>query len=195
MYWFRVPLGGICHSEGFRNTLQPALDNPRISKVRFVLDSSAPTVQPAWDGLVIPLLQAWAKRTDREIAIDRYDDGGRLVEQVKGITLLTWVATDLSEAFSPSFKLLVDDPDMDEPGESQAQIFLATVTRNVRLSDGTRRTIRVADTILRVRSSEDESLLDALGRIATQWDLFQAGSRTRQTGGTLRRRPRSGKLG
>ncbi len=135
-------------------------------------NSSTPTVQQAWDGLVIPLLQAWAKGTNREIAIDRHDDGGRLVEQVEGTTLLTWVATDLSEEFSPSFKLLVDDPDMDEPGESQAQIFLATVTRNVRLSDGTRRTIRIPDTILRVRSSEDESLLDALGRIATQWDLF-----------------------
>ena len=172
MYWFRSPLGGICHSDGFRNALQPALDNPRISKVRFVLDSSAPTVQQAWDGLVIPLLQAWAKGTAREVAIDRNDDGGRLVEQGDGTTLLTWVATDLSEEFSPSFKLLVDDPDMDERGESQAQIFLATVTRNVRLSDGTRRTIRIPDTILRVRSSEDESLLHALGRIANQWDLF-----------------------
>ena len=172
MYWFRSPLGGICYSEGFRNALQPALDNPRISKVRFVLDSSVPTVQQAWDGLVIPLLQAWAKGTDREIAIDRHDDGGRLVDQVEGTTLLTWVAADLSEEFSPSFKLLVDDPDMDEPGESQAQIFLATVTRNVRLTDGTRRTIRIPDTILRVRSSEDESLLHAFGRIATQWDLF-----------------------
>ena len=95
-----------------------------------------------------------------------------IVEQVEGTTLLTWVATHLSEEFSPSFKLLVDDPDMDEPGESQTQIFLATVTRNVRLSDGTRRTIRIPDTILRVRSSEDESVLDALGRIATPWDLF-----------------------
>ncbi len=85
--------------------------------------------------------------------------------------LLTWVATDLSEEFSPSFKLLVD-PDMDELGESQAQIFLSTVTRNVRLSDGKRRTIRIPDTILRVRSSEDESLLQALGRIANQWDFF-----------------------
>ena len=143
MYWFRVPLGGICHPGGFRNSLQPALDNPRISKLRFVLD-----------------------------ALDRHDDGGRLVEQVEGTTLLTWVATDLSEEFSPSFKLLVDDPDMDEPGESQAQIFLSTVTRNVRLSDGKRRTIRIPDTILRVRSSEDASLLHALGRIANQWDFF-----------------------
>ena len=172
MYWFRVPLGGICHPEGFRNALQPALDNPRISKVRFVLDSSVPTGQQAWDGLVIPLLEAWAKRTDCDIALDRHDDGGRLVNQGAGTTLLTWVVTDLSEEFSPSFKLLVDDPDMDEPGESQAQIFLSTVTRNVRLSDGKRRTIRVPDTILRVRSSEDESLLHALGRIANQWDFF-----------------------
>ena len=172
MYWFRVPLGGICHPEGFRNALEPALDNPRISKVRFVLDSSAPAVQEAWDGLLIPLLHDWAKRTDREVAVDQHDDGGRFVEQVEGTTLLTWVSTDLSEEFSPSFKLLVDDPDMDEPGESQAQIFLATVSRKVRLSDGQRRTIRIPDTILRVRSSEDESLLDALGRIATQWDFF-----------------------
>ena len=172
MYWFRVPLGGIGYPEGFRNALQPALDNPRISKVRFVLDSSVPTGQQAWDGLVIPLLQTWAKRTDGDIALDRHDDGGRLVDQVEGTTLLTWVVTDLSEEFSPSFKLLMDDPDMDEPGESQAQIFLSTVTRNVRLSDGKRRTIRIPDTILRVRSSEDESLLHALGRIANQWDFF-----------------------
>ena len=172
MYWFRVPLGGICHPGGFRNALQPALDNPRISTVRFVLDSSAPGGQQAWDGLVIPLLQAWAKRSDREIVLDRDDDGGRLVEQIEGTPLLTWVATDLSEEFSPSFKLLVDDPDMDEPGESQAQIFLSTVTRNVRLSDGRRRTIRIPDTILRVRSLEDETLLHALGRIANQWDFF-----------------------
>ena len=171
MYWFRVPLGGIGHQQGFRSALQPALDNPRISQVRFVLDSSAPAVQQAWDELVIPLLQEWAKQTEREIAFDQHDDGGQLVDQADGTTLLTWLATDLSEEFSPSFKLLVDDPDMDEPGESQAQIFLSTVTRNVRLRDGKRRTIRIPDTILRVRSSEDESLLHALGRIANQWDF------------------------
>ena len=172
MYWFRVPLGGICFPEGFRNALQPALDNPRISKVRFVLDSSAPAVLEAWDSLVIPLLQAWAKRIEREIALDRHDDGGQFVDHDEGTPLLTWVAADLSEEFSPSFKLLVDDPDMDEPGESHAQIFLSTVTRNVRLSDGTRTTIRIPDTILRVGSSEDENLLHALGRIANQWDFF-----------------------
>ena len=61
---------------------------------------------------------------------------------------------------------------MDEPGESQAQIYLSTVTRNVRLSDGKRRTIRIPDTILRVRSSKDDSLLHTLGRIANQWDFF-----------------------
>ena len=172
MYWFRVPLGGICYPEGFRNALQPALDNPYISKVRFVLDSSVPAVLEAWDALVIPLLQGWAKRPDREIELERHDDGGRLVELVEGSTLLTWVTTDLSEELSPCFKLLVDDPDMDEPGESQAQIFLSTASRNVRFSDGTRRTIRIPDTILRVRSSEDSGLLDALNRTANQWDFL-----------------------
>ena len=95
-----------------------------------------------------------------------------MVEQGGATTILTWVAADLSEEFSPSFKLFVDDPDLEELGEPQAQIFLATVTRNVRLRDGQRQTIRVPDTVLRVQSSEDESLLHALGRIANQWDFF-----------------------
>ena len=172
MYWFRVPVGGICFPEGFRNALQPALENPRISKVRFVLDSSAPASLEAWTGLVIPLLESWGTQNDRQISIEQDEEDGRVVEQGGATTLLTWVATDLSEEFSPSFKLFLDDPDLEEPGEPQAQIFLATVTRNVRLRDGQRQTIRVPDTILRVQSSEDESLLHALGRIANQWDFF-----------------------
>ena len=63
---------------------------------------------------------------------------------------------------------------MDEPGESQAQIFLSTASRNVRFSDDTRRTIQIPDTILRVWSSEDSSLLDAFNRTANQWDLLFA---------------------
>lgn len=45
MYWFKVPLGGICYPEGFRNFLQPALANPKIPKIRFVLDSSVPIIR------------------------------------------------------------------------------------------------------------------------------------------------------
>ena len=172
MYWFRVPLGGLCYPGGFRSALQPALENPRISQVRFVLDSSVPAVQEAWDELVIPLLEAWAKEAERSIDIERRDDEGRIVERTMGSTLLTWVAADLSEEFSPCFKLLVDDPSMDEPGEPQAQIFLSTATRTVRFGDRSRRTIRIPDTILRVRATDDASLLDALSRIASQWDLL-----------------------
>ena len=172
MYWFRVPLGGICYQDGFRNALQPALENPRISQVRFVLDSSVPAIHEAWNALVLPLLEAWSKHADREIEIDRQDDEGRVVDRGTGATLLTWVAVDLSEEFSPCFKLLVDDPGLDEPGEPQAQVFLSTATRTVRFGDGSRHTIRIPDTILRVRASDDASLLDALSRIASQWDLL-----------------------
>ena len=172
MYWFRVPLGGICYQDGFRNALQPALENPRISQVRFVLDSSVPAIHEAWNALVLPLLEAWGKQADRGIEIDRQDDEGRVVDRGTGATLLTWVAVDLSEEFSPCFKLLVDDPGLDEPGEPQAQVFLSTAMRTVRFGDGSRHTIRIPDTILRVRASDDASLLDALSRIASQWDLL-----------------------
>ena len=80
MYWFRVPVGGICFPEGFRNALQPALENPRISKVRFVLDSSAPASLEAWTGLVIPLLESWGTQNDRQISIEQDEEDGRVVE-------------------------------------------------------------------------------------------------------------------
>ena len=50
MYWFRVPLGGVCYPEGFRNFLQPALENPQITKIRFMLNSAAPRVLADLDG-------------------------------------------------------------------------------------------------------------------------------------------------
>ncbi len=66
----------------------------------------------------------------------------------------------------------MDDLDTDEHGESRAQIFLSTTTRTVRFSDRTQHQIRIPDTILRVQWPEDESLLQALSRIVTQWDFL-----------------------
>ena len=172
MYWFRVPLGGVCHPEGFRNFLQPALENPHVSKIRFVLDSSAPMTGDFWNASVIPLLQGWAKRVNRDFQLKQQEDGGQFVEDVARPKVLAWVFADLAEEFSPSFKLFVDDLDTDEHGEPQAQIFLSTTTRTVRFSDRTQHQIRIPDTILRVQWPEDESLLQALSRIVNQWDFL-----------------------
>ncbi len=173
MYWFRVPLGGISYPEGFRHFLQPALENAHVSKIRFVLDASVPTIRETWENLVLPLFRGWVERAHREFRLEPQADGGRLVEAAPPFDkVLTWAFADLSQEFSPCFKLFIDDLDTDEQGESQAQIFLATTTRDVRFSDGSRRTIRIPDTILRVRASEYESLVGALHRIVNEWQFL-----------------------
>ena len=70
MYWFKVPLGGICYAEGFRNFLVPALVNQRITKIRFLLDSSNPIYQQIWNNLVLPLLVEWAKKENRAFVVE-----------------------------------------------------------------------------------------------------------------------------
>ncbi|HEV3484264.1 MAG TPA: adenylate/guanylate cyclase domain-containing protein, partial [Vicinamibacterales bacterium] len=78
MYWFRVPLGGVAYPEGFRNFLQPALENERITKIRFVLDRSVPPIRRVWDDLVLPLVTEWCEgRGDADGRDDR-DDRGRI---------------------------------------------------------------------------------------------------------------------
>jgi class 3 adenylate cyclase len=52
---FRVPLGGVAYPEGFRGFLQPALENARIPKIRFVLDATVPPIRRVWKELVLPL--------------------------------------------------------------------------------------------------------------------------------------------
>lgn len=77
---------------------------------------------------------------------------------------------DLSKEFTPCFKLLVHDQDTDEEMEPQAQIFLSTAARTVRFLDGTLRTGRIPDAVLRVTAQENDSLLHALNSLANQWD-------------------------
>jgi predicted Ser/Thr protein kinase len=171
MYWFRVPLGGVCYPEGFRNFLQPALENPRISKIRFVLDASIPRTRETWHQLVQPLLRSWASRAGRVFAEEVGGDEGKFLEETTGKSL-AWVFVDLSAEFSPCFKLFVNDLDADHAGPAQAQIFLATATRNARLGDGTPHTIRIPDMILRAASPDDDELLRALSQTASQWDFL-----------------------
>ena len=170
MYWFKVPLGGICYPEGFRNFLQPALANPKVPKIRFVLDSSVPIIRQIWEELVLPLVQDWAKQEHHDGRLEKGVEGGRFVVNTTPPKTLAWVFVDLSQEFIPCFKLLIHDPDTDEDMEPQAQIFLSTAGRTVRFLDGTLRTVRIPDAVLRVTTQENDSLLHALNSVANQWD-------------------------
>jgi hypothetical protein len=170
MYWFKVPLGGLSYPEGFRHFLQPALDNPKISKIRFVLDQSNGTVPEIWKSLVLPMAIDWAKGADPDFELQQDEDRGQLIVRTKGGKQMGWVFVDLSTEFTPCFKLFVDDPDRAEVAEHSAQIFLSTANRMVRLADGTQRMIRIPDAVLRVRSGRHEALLHALNAVANQWD-------------------------
>ncbi len=172
MYWFKVPLGGLTYPEGFRNFLQPALTNPRITKIRFVLESTAPTIRRLWYETVLPLVQAWAAQENRSFLLEQHEnDAGRLVEAGPPLSkTLAWIFVDLSMEFTPCFKLLCPDPDTNTASESDAQVFLSTASRAVRSKDGALHTVRIPDAILRVKAAEDDSLLYALNTVANQWD-------------------------
>jgi hypothetical protein len=170
MYWFRVPLGGIAYPEGFRSFLQPALENTRIPRIRFVLDSTVPPTRRVWQDLVLPLVHEWADETGHAVAAEQQEGRGRLTIDGAPPKTLSWVFVDLSREFTPCFKLLVHDIESDEASDSEAQIFLSTATRRVWLGDGTDDIIRIPDAVLRVKSPEHEALLHALNAVANQWD-------------------------
>src|SRR3990172_8392696 len=173
MYWFKVPLGGLSYPEGFRNFLQPALANPRITKIRFVLEATVPAIRRIWDEIVIPQVQAWAAQENRTLTLDRPDyHSGRLWEAGPPTKSVAWVFVDLSMEFTPCFKLLCPDPDTDVVSQSEAQIFLSTSSRTVRWKDGTLHPVRIPDAILRVKASEEDSLVYALNTVANQWDML-----------------------
>jgi class 3 adenylate cyclase len=172
MYWFKVPLGGICYPEGFRNFLEPALENSGIRKIRFVLDIGNPSVRQTWSELVMPLVEEWAARTNRSCLMREVDGGGSAVLGTDPETVLSWVFDDLTGEVTPTFKFLVSDPDSDEHHPQDAQIFLATATRRVRFRDGTQHAIRVPDTIIRIHEDDDRALLMALNTVANQWDTL-----------------------
>jgi class 3 adenylate cyclase len=170
MYWFKVPLGGISYPEGFRSFLAPALANPRVAKIRFILDSSVPSKRRVWEELVLPQVTGWAQEHALAATPEISDDGGRLVLATEPPTVLAWVFDDLSAEFTPSFKFFVDDPDADEPTEQDAQIFIATASRKLRFADGSLNTTRVPDAVIRVRERDEKALLHALNLVANQWD-------------------------
>jgi len=171
MYWFKVPLGGLAYPEGFRNFLLPALMNPRITKIRFVLDSTAAAIRRTWYETVLPSIQAWAAQENRDFVLEQPDDHtGKFSEAGDPAKTIAWVFVDLSMEFTPCFKLLCPDLDTNHATESEAQVFLSTATRTIRAKDGTLTTVRIPDAILRLKAREDDSLLYALNTVANQWD-------------------------
>jgi class 3 adenylate cyclase len=172
MYWFKVPLGGVCYPEGFRNFLQPALENPRISKIRFMLDSAAPRITQIWMDLVWPLLEEWAKARPCTYEISGDESSGRFLAHTDHPVNLGWVAGDLSLEFTPCFKLLIPDPDTDEHTDPRAQIFLSTAFRTARFKDGSLQQVRIPDAVLRVEPEGNAGLLQALNVVANQWDML-----------------------
>ncbi len=172
MYWFKVPLGGLSYPDGFRHFLQPGLENERIGKIRFVLDSTNPTVAQVWDKAVVPLLHRWADQRSVSSRWEEDPDRGSVWFEVPGgrERQLAWVFVDLSAEFTPCFKLFVDDPDDPVVAEESAQIFLSTANRMIRLDDGSQHQIRIPDAVLRVRAGSDSALMHALNAVANQWD-------------------------
>ncbi|MFN2591186.1 MAG: adenylate/guanylate cyclase domain-containing protein [Actinomycetota bacterium] len=171
MYWFKVPLGGLSYPDGFRHFLQPALENDRVTKIRFVLDSANPAVPEIWNNVVLPLARQWGESTGRSLAVEEEPGRGSIrYGEADGTRQLAWVFVDLSSEFTPCFKLFVDDPDSREVASQSAQIFLSTAARIVRLPDGSQRSIRIPDAVLRVKSGGDDALLHALNAVANQWD-------------------------
>ena len=170
MYWFKVPLGGLSYPEGFRNFLQPALENDRITKIRFVLDGTNPSVPQIWHHVTLPMAKQWAESAGVGPTIEDEGDRGKLLLDGRPTQQLGWIFVDLANEFTPCFKLFVDDPDSDERVESTAQIFLSTAQRLIRLPDGSHQTIRIPDAVLRVNAGPHEALLHALNAVANQWD-------------------------
>lgn len=170
MYWFKVPLGGLSYPEGFRHFLQPALENPRVGKIRFVLDETNSSVRRFWSDLVLPLITHWAEETGLPIDIQENEEEARGTASIGEDKQLGWIFVDLSGEFTPCFKLFVDDPDRVDVAEHGAQIFLSTAQRMVRFADKSQHMIRIPDAVLRVRAGKHEALLHALNAVANQWD-------------------------
>jgi hypothetical protein len=103
MYWFRVPLGGVAYPEGFRHFLQPALENERVTKIRFVLDGSVPPIRRFWSELVLPLVTQWGETRGRPHAFEERDGRGRMMLDDDGRRTLSWIFVDLSREFTPCF--------------------------------------------------------------------------------------------
>lgn len=177
MYWFHASLGEVASPAGFRDSLQPALESPRITQIRFVLDPAEDGTPQMWSKLVVPLLQGWAHRNQRALETILVADRGRFYDPTTERTLMSWIFTDLAEQGIPSFKIFIQ-----EKADSakhcgplagdyvEAELLVTTFLRSIRLRDGSRQELRVPDRVLRVHTAAGEPLAAGLLRIARRWE-------------------------
>ena len=180
LYWFRASLGEISSPIGFRDSLQQALDNPRIAQIRFVLDPIADGMPQLWSQLMTPLIQSWAQRRHRLLEVEVAADRGRYYDPATGGTAMSWIFADLSQQGVPSFKIFVrarDAATAKEPAGSmlEAELLVATRLRSVRMRDGSRLDLRIPDRLLRVRTEAKEVFLSSLLQIVRRWEDSFAG--------------------
>ena len=168
MYWGRAPLGEICYPEGFATHLQPALANPNITKVRFII-ANDPVTRRTWTQFVVPLVQGWAASERRKFRLYQREGGGEYVEDATpSRKSVQWVYQDLTGDYS-SFKLFADDPTSDMHQEPSAQLILASMVRNVRLADGKLQNVRIPDAVMTVAASENPQLISVLSDVTRQY--------------------------
>jgi len=174
LYWFKVPLGGICFEEGFKSFLQPALDNPKVTKIRFVLDNSIEGLQEIWNDYVIRLIEKWANKSERSFRKISIKDKGKYIENTTNPTSIEWIFTDLSDELTPSFKLFLDDPNTIEVPKSQAQIFVKMTERKIALKNDIR-SVSIPNTIIRINEEDKSGIFNSLSEITCKWDSIFEG--------------------
>lgn len=167
MYWFKAPLGDICYPEGFANFVLPALANPRITKLRFVVDRSNLAAPRIWQQSVFSQIQAWAASERKRFRLSQKEGGGSYVEDGGGPKSIQWVFRDLAGE-PTTFTLLLPDPGSDVRIEPAAQIFLSTATRSVRVAEGGPQNVRVSESVMSLTEPENPSLFQALTGVTNQ---------------------------
>lgn len=169
MYWGRATLGEICYPEGFAIHLQPALANPRITKLRFIL-ANDPVTRRSWQQVVMPLVQGWAASERRRFRLYQREGGGEYVEDAQpSRKSVQWVFQDLNGEYS-SFKLFLDDPTADVRNpEPIAQMLLSTMQRSARFADGRLQNVRIPDSVMTFTESENTALMQVLTSFIQQY--------------------------
>lgn len=167
MYWFKAPLGDLCYPEGFRNFVLPALVNPRITKLRFVVDRSNLAAPRIWQQAVFSQIQSWASSERLRFRLSQREAGGSYVQDGGGPKSVQWVFQDLNGEHT-SFTLFQDDPAADMRIDPRAQIMLSTSPRSVRLADGGLQNVRVSESLMTLQEAENPPLFQILTGMTTQ---------------------------
>lgn len=168
MYWGRATLGEICYPEGFATHLQPALTNPSITKIRFII-ANDPVTRRTWTQFVVPLVQSWAASERRKFRLYQREGGGEYVEDATpSRKSVQWIFQDLNGEYS-SFKLFTNDPTSDMHREPMGQLILTSMVRNVRLADGKLQNIRIPDAVMTISESENPQLIQVLADVTRQY--------------------------